>query len=583
VTPRPTIDAGGASAALGAVAPHAGLDPGAFEQLFLHAGGLLAILDEEGRFVAVNPACERVLGSPPESLIGKLLVDFVAPHEPSSGLRTAAALLPPAAAGTDTGTQDDFVELLARHPHADGSWRWLLWSGTSADGRGYACAKDVTDWIGLEHRVGRDPLTQLPNREVFTAELTHAIARHERASSHLGVLFIDVDSFKQINDSVGHEAGDLLLAEVAARLRATVRGGDIVARLGGDEFVILAQSLVSEHEIATLADRVVAAFQDPLELESGPLSVSASIGVATAAGPPATAEGLIHDADTAMYRAKAAGRNRYAIFDAGLRSEVEHRIDVERDLRAALTGGQFVLHYQPIVNLADEAVVGVEALLRWEHPSRGLVLPADFIPLAEQNGLIVELGAWALVSALSQAAKWEAAGHELSISINVSSRQLADDALVDLVKGALADSGVRPDRVCLEVTETAILDDPARAAARLDELRQLGVRIAFDDFGTGYSSLRHLIELPVDEIKLDRSFVSGLVGDQARPSRAILIAVIAAARELEIGVVAEGVELEVQLTQLRAVGCDRAQGLLFSRPLPAEELSFAPRAARAAA
>ena len=463
-----------------------------------------------------------------------------------------------------SGWQAGFVELLGRHRHSDGSWRWLLWSGSARDELWYASAKDVTEWIRLEHRVGRDPLTTLPNREVFTDELTRALARHARSSLHLGVLFIDLDSFKQINDSVGHEAGDRLLAEVARRLRNAVRAGDVVGRLGGDEFAILLELLENDHEAVAVARRVLQAFAEPFDLGGGPVTVSASVGLANAHDSEKTADRVIHEADIAMYRAKGTGRNRFAIFDADLRLEVDRRLTVERDLRSALPADEFEVHYQPVVSLSDGSVVSYEALLRWTHGEWGVISPDEFIPLAEENGLIVPIGAWVLGAALRQLRAWRACGRKVSVSVNISPRQLSDEAVVAMVAALIEEAGVPPSALCLEVTETAVLAEPIRAATRLAELRELGVRIAFDDFGTGYSSLRHLSQLPVDVIKLDRTFVSALNRHDAHRDRAILIAVTTAARELDISVIAEGVEDTAQLAELHRAGCGFAQGYLFS-------------------
>ena len=546
-------------------APAEPLDPDAFAALFHHAGSVLAILDEQARFIAVNPACERVLGCPPSELVGHSLLEDLHPHDPSSVVRSAAGA---------PGWQEGFVELLGRHRHADGSWRWLLWSGSARGERWYASAKDVTEWLRLEHRVGRDPLTTLPNREVFTEELTRALARHARSHLHLGVLFIDVDSFKQVNDSVGHESGDRLLAEAAERLRDAVRAGDVVGRLGGDEFAILLELLESDHEAVAVARRILEAFRAPFDLGNGVLSVSVSIGLSIAPDSDKSAERLIHEADIAMYRAKATGRNRVAIFDAALRVEVDRRLSVERDLRSALSRNEFEVHYQPVVSLADGSVAGAEALLRWTHREWGAIPPDEFIPLAEENGLILPIGAWVLGAALRQLAAWRADGHMLSVSVNMSPRQLADEHVGTMVAALLSETRVPASALCLEVTETAVLAEPVLAATRLAELRELGVKIAFDDFGTGYSSLRHLSQLPVDLIKLDRTFVSALSQPDSRRDRAILIAVTTAARELGVSVIAEGLEDTAQLAELHRAGCGFAQGFLFADPRPAGELRF---------
>jgi diguanylate cyclase (GGDEF)-like protein/PAS domain S-box-containing protein len=532
----------------------------AFEQLFANAGCMLAIFDGQGRFIAVNDACTRALGCVPSELVGTSLLDCLHPHDPAAAARKADA------AG---GWQPGFSELLARHRHSDGSCRSLLWSGGAHGDYWYASAKDVTEWLRLEHRVGRDPLTSLPNREVFTDELSRALDRRDRSSSDVGVLFIDIDSFRHLNDSIGHEGGDRLLTEVAGRLRDAVRVGDVVGRMGGDEFAIMLELLENDFEAVAVARRVLAAFGRPFEVGSGPLAVSASVGLAIAKDPEKTADRLIHEADIAMYRAKAIGRNHFAIFDTELRVEVDRRLSIERDLRHALARNEFEIHYQPVVSLADASVASCEALVRWTHSEWGPISPDEFIPLAEENGLIAPIGAWVLGTALRQLADWRSRGSEIGVSVNISARQLGDESVSLMVAALLAETGVPADALCLEVTETAVLSDPVRAAARLADLRELGVRIAFDDFGTGYSSLRHLSQLPVDVIKLDRTFVSALSNQDGRRDRAVLIAVTTAARELGISVVAEGVEDTEQLAELRRAGCGYAQGYLFSEPRPA--------------
>ena len=545
--------------------PPAPLDPQAYEHLFTHAGALLAVLDSHGRFVSVSPACERVLGCKPEDLVGHSLLDDLHPHDPSSSVPNESAM---------PAWQTGFVELLGRHRHRDGSWRWLLWTGSAHGDHWYAAAKDVTEWIRLEHRVGRDSLTGLPNREVFTEELAHALERHAHSRLHLGVLFIDVDSFKQINDSVGHEAGDRLLVEAAARLRSSLRTGDVVARLGGDEFAVLLELLETEGEAVGIARRVIGAFEEPFDVGSGPIEVTISVGLATAHDAERPADRMIHDADIAMYCAKATGRNMFATFDDDLRAQVDRRLAVEGDLRAALEAGELEVNYQPVVSLSDGSVAAFEALLRWSHSEWGNIPPAEFIPLAEANGLIVPIGAWVLASSLRQLAHWRADGADIGISVNLSPRQLADEGVVRMVAGLLAETDTPAQALCLEITETAVLAEPIRAATRLAELRRLGVRIAFDDFGTGYSSLRHLSQLPVDVIKLDRTFVSALSRHDAQPNRAILVAVVSAARELGISMVAEGVEDAEQLAELHNAGCDFAQGFLFAPARPADSVTL---------
>jgi len=533
------------------------VDPAVFAELFAHAGGMLAVLDAQSRFVAVNSACRRVLGHPPDSLLGQSLLDFAAPSAPSVALRRAFA------GGRVERSDEDVVELLARHRHADGTWRWLLWSGAVYRDRWYASARDVTDWMRLEDRVGRDPLTQLPNREIFTDEVTHALARHERSGLCLAVLFIDIDSLKQINDSIGHDAGDRLVAHVAERLRLAVRTGDLVARLGGDEFGILVESLGDEVAADSVARRALAALEEPVALRERAVAASVSIGVSTSHGPPSTAAALIHEADIAMYEAKGAGRNRVAIYDAQLRAEVERRQAIERDLAIALERDQFSLAYEPIVSLEDQAEVGCEAVLRWEHPDRGFVALDEFLPLAEQNGQILQIGRWMLEAATLHAAARRVRTPELFVSIDVSARQLADDRFAADVSAALESSGLEPGGLCLEVAEAAIAADPSRISASIAELKALGVRIACDEFGSDRCSLANLTALPLDSIKLDRSFAAEPCDGEGVARSAVVAAVVAAARALAVDVVVSGVDRPEQLEPLRAAGCSRAQGSLF--------------------
>ena len=550
-------------------APAEPLDPGAFEELFHRAGSVLAILDAQARFIAVNAACERVLGRPPSELIGHSLLEDLHPHDPSSAVRSAAG---------SNGWQEGFVELLGRHRHADGSWRWLLWSGSSHEGRWYAAAKDVTEWIRLEQRAGRDPLTGLPNREVFLDELEHALERHARSDLSLAVLYIDLDAFAAVNETLGREAADRLLGEAAARIRDAVRAGDIVARLAGDQFVALLELLEDAHDAVAVARRVLAAFERPFEHDGHAVALRVSVGLATANDATPGADGVIREADIAMHRAKTDGRARYTIFDPAVRAEVDRRLTVERELRGALDAGSLEVRYQPIVSLEDGSPAILEALLRWTHPRWGVISPAEFVPLAEENGLIVPIGEWVLESALRALAQWRAGGRELAVSVNLSPAQLADDRLVATVARLLAQTGVPARALCLDVTETVVLAEPIRAATRLAELRGLGVRIAFDNFGTGYSSLHHLSRLPVDLIKLDRSFIGTLGRPGARRNRSVLIAVAAAARELGIDVVAEGVEDAEQLAEVRHAGCSLAQGHLFAAACPAAEVTLEPYA-----
>jgi diguanylate cyclase (GGDEF)-like protein len=388
------------------------------------------------------------------------------------------------------------------------------------------------------------------------------------------VLFFDIDSLKQINDTIGHEAGDRLVAEVAERLRYAIRAGDVVARLGGDEFGILVESLGDELEAVTVAGRALAALDEPIELGGGPVSVSASIGVAVGHGSRESASSLINEADIAMYQAKAAGRNRFAIFDSELRAEVERRRELEQDLRSALERNELDLLYQPIVSLTDGVVIGCEAVLHWDHAQRGVVPAAELMPLAEQNGLIVPLGLRERRVAAEQAAIWHSQNKNWFAAVNVSPRQLADDNFVASIRAVLAVTALRPGALVVEITEKAVLADPHRATERLGELRGLGVTIALDDFGCGSASLRHLIELPLNAIKLDPALFAEMAAAGPHASGTALTAVVEAARELDISVIAVGVESARQLDELTSLGFSAAQGKVFAAPRPAGELTL---------
>jgi diguanylate cyclase (GGDEF)-like protein len=443
----------------------------------------------------------------------------------------------------------------------------LLVIGRTVDAiNGYASAEQVA-----HHRASHDDLTGMPNRLLLRDFLSVELVTDTGTQGQLSVLFIDLDGFKLVNDSYGHGVGDELLIAAAERIRATVRDHDFVARLGGDEFVV-----VSRHaDIAGaegLAERLIRGFENPFPLSIGPVYVSPSIGIARAAAQFADAESLLQDADTAMYKAKAAGRNRFAVFDTSLRQAVQNRIDTETGLRHALDRGEFEVHYQPVVDMSSGEIIGYEALLRWRHPDRGLVLPADFIPIAEESWLMVPIGSWVLREALAQLAIWRREGRpDLHISVNVSARQLRDSNLVGLVSRLLRQTGLPGEALCLELTESALVEDPVTAGESLSELRSLGVSIAVDDFGTGYSALGYLKQFPVSIVKIDREFVDGLSAD---PDDINLVrAIVAMAHALGLEAIAEGVETTAQETALRAMGCRLAQGWRYGRPhLPGHQL-----------
>jgi diguanylate cyclase (GGDEF)-like protein len=419
------------------------------------------------------------------------------------------------------------------------------------------------------HQATHDPLTGLPNRSLVLDRLDQALARSQRTGGRVTVLFADLDRFKVVNDSFGHSAGDGLLLSISERLQAAVRPHDTVGRLAGDEFVIICEDL-DDREAVDVAERVADTVAQPILLGGRETVITASIGIAHAE-PGTRAEDMLRDSDVAMYRAKERGRSRIELFDAEMRRRMIDRLEMERSLRAAIGAGELRLDYQPIVAFDDWEVVAAEALVRWEHPERGMVEPADFIPLAEESGLILPLGRWVLGEACRQVATWRAAGHpQLRVTVNLSARQFADPDLIAVVAESLARAQLPPDALWLEITESVLMEEVTATADTLLALKRLGVHLAVDDFGTGYSSLSYLKRFPVDMLKIDRSFIDGLGTDPE--DGAIVLAIVSLAQALRLGVVAEGVEHFHQLEVLHRLGCDAVQGFLLARPGPADEL-----------
>jgi diguanylate cyclase (GGDEF)-like protein len=411
-----------------------------------------------------------------------------------------------------------------------------------------------------------DALTGLPNRTLILDRVEQMLARCARNQTQVAALFIDIDNFKAVNDTLGHAAGDQLLQAVAARLDGVVRGSDALGRLGGDEFVVISEDLSLEAGPELIAERLLAALKPSFKLgasEETVFSATASIGIAL--GGRSSAEELLREADIAMYRAKWDGKNRYAVFETGMQDIIEQRAQLEMDLRDALDRNEFFLAYQPTFALSDMSTTGVEALIRWKHPVRGVVPPDEFIPLAEETGLIAEIGKWVLERACAQGAAWRDAGYTIGIAVNVSGRQLDSDQLIADVERALTDSGLEADALTLEITETTLMRNVEETARRLAALKQLGVRIAIDDFGTGYSSLAHLQRFPVDALKIDRSFIAGL--SQNKEGETLIHTLVQLGKALSIETFAEGIEQPQQLSKLRDEDCDSGQGFLFARPL----------------
>ena len=538
----------------------------------VNASDASAVLDTDGRVLADSPQLAAFFGYPEVDAIGVDAFDLVAEVDmPDVRTMFSRCLASPG--------QTFQSELRVRH--ADGSERWLdvrLVSLVDDPDVGGLVVNlhDITDRkraeLDLAHQAFHDSLTGLANRALFADRVEQALRRNARDALDCAVVFLDLDAFKTINDSLGHGPGDELLREVARRLTASVRSGDTVARLGGDEFAVLVEhTRRASEEAQAVAERILLALVAPVEIGGQSVTISASLGI-SCAGADSTAATLLRDADVAMYRAKASGKGRWVAYDADMGTAAIERLQLDSDLVGALDDDQFRVVYQPVVELASEEVVGFEALLRWHHPTLGLVAPDRFIPVAEENGLIVPIGRWVLTEACRTAARWNeryAGAEPLAMSVNLSARQLAHVDIVADVAAVLEETGLAPSTLVLEMTETSLVQDTQLAAGRLQELRRLGVRIAVDDFGTGYSSLSYLRQFPVDILKIDRSFISSISGGGDVP--AILRGLLDLGRTLELSTVAEGVELDAQRDGLRDEQGLLAQGFLFARPLEADD------------
>ena len=431
--------------------------------------------------------------------------------------------------------------------------------------------QDITDRKSLEekiqHQAFHDSLTGLANRDLFLDRVGHALLRQARAGTSLAVLFLDIDDFKTVNDSLGHRAGDDLLIDVARRIHAAIRPGDTVARLGGDELAILLEDLDSVGDAVHVAERVTRLFDTSFVVDGSELFIHASIGIASSAGGDSRSpDDLLRDADVAMYEAKRNGKGTYEIFEVGMQLAAMDRLRLKADLQRAVDNEEFVLHYQPIIDLETGAIGGVEALLRWQHPERGLVPPLDFIPFAEDTGLILPIGRWVLFEACRFAATWpDSEAGTPTISVNVSPLRFRHPGFVEELVEALDASGLPPERLVLEITESALVQDSERVVERLDELKRLGVQLAIDDFGTGYSALSYLKDFPIDVLKIDKTFIDSIA--MSTEDSALARAVLHLGQTLGLKVVAEGVEEDVQASALRKLKCPHAQGFLFSRPV----------------
>ena len=529
-----------------------------------------------GRCLYISPSIERVLGFAQELWMGDGgLWDRLLHPEDADRVVTNEA---------ECARSGEALVQEYRISRADGRVVWIRDEMTVVRGDDgdapplfYGVFLDVTDRKQMEAELERlalyDSLTGLPNRALFSDRLTHAIERRGRTQT-TSVYFVDVDRFKRINDSLGHAAGDEVLREVAARIQRMLRPDDTVARFGGDEFTVLCESVGGVLEAVGVADRLQREIARPLRAGGADLRLSASIGIALAEpGEEADCSRLVEDADAAMYRAKERGGARTELFDVAMRERAVDALSIEQELQTALERGELRLFYQPLVSLDTGDMVGAEALIRWEHPERGLLSPDKFLPVAEESGLIVDVGAWAVGEACRRLRDWDrlrGGPSDFGLAVNLSARELTHPDVVSTVLSAVRRSALDTSRLTIEVTESTAMADRDTGFRALRELSEAGVQVAIDDFGTGYASLDHLREMPADILKIDRSFVAGMTANS--PDSALVAAAIAIGRALEMEVIAEGIETSEQVADLRELGCPLGQGYLFARPLPPEEL-----------
>ncbi|WP_396222747.1 putative bifunctional diguanylate cyclase/phosphodiesterase [Gemmatimonas sp.] len=540
-----------------------------FRAFFEYAGLAIHVLSLEGLIIDANPASRDLLGYEPHELVGRSATSL-SPEEDVEATRELGREL-------REGVRDT-VTVERRFFHKDGHlvWGQLTVSVVHHGGerRMIGMIQDITERKRMEGQLLRqafqDELTGLANRVLFRDRLRHALDRRDRHACRVAVILLDIDGFKRVNDSLGHAVGDELLQIVGRRIASTVRTGETVARLGGDEFAVVIEEIGDRDDPQVLADRLLMLLRMPMRVGGREVVVGVSIGIAIAEATD-DEDTVLRNADTAMYAAKASGKACVRRFDPSMHRDAMEWLELESDVRLAIDRRELRLEFQPLVRIDSGRVKGFEALVRWQHPARGYVTPGVFLPIAEETGLIVPLGRWVLLEACLQATQWTTAGDEPpSVSVNLAAKQLDSELLVDDVRAALEASGLDPARLILEITESDVVREPDVVLAKLNALKALGVRLAIDDFGTGYSSLSHLQFFPVDELKIDRSFIHRIAnGDR---EAAFVRTIVSLAKSLEVEVVAEGIEEPAQLQYLRTVGCDIGQGYLFSRPLRPEDI-----------
>jgi diguanylate cyclase (GGDEF)-like protein/PAS domain S-box-containing protein len=540
-----------------------------FRALIENSSDVITLSDAEGTILYDSPSSTRVLGWKRDERVGRNGMEYVHPDDLERAVEVLSRVV------TDEGSTQQ-VELRLRH--RDGAYRWIEVAGTNmlgdpAVGAIVANFRDVTERKALEeqlsHQAFHDSLTSLANRALLLDRIEHALeTTRGRRGDRLALIYLDLDDFKTVNDGLGHEAGDTILRATAERIALAIRPGDTASRLGGDEFAVLLEHVPDPALAYEVGARILESVCTPIEVEGTLIAVAASLGIVVSDGKE-DAPGLLRNADLAMYRAKGQGKGRFEIYEAGMHAAVVERMGLKADLRAAVERGEFEAYYQPIIDLTTDRIMGVEALARWHHPQRGMVPPDEFIPLAEETGLIIPIGASILRQACVATQQWR---RELgdqapqTVSVNLSARQLQDRALVEEVKAVLASSELPATCLILEITETVLLEETDDVGDTLRALKALGIRLALDDFGTGYSSLSHLDRFPVDVVKIDKSFIESLSGGVAPPSP-LVSAIVNLGGVLGLGVTAEGVEDASQLARLRELGCQQAQGYLFAKPM----------------
>jgi len=544
-----------------------------YKAIVANASDVILIVSADGTVTYASPSVAELWGYSPAELKGTLALDMIHPDDQHRA-HTFFGLAGDAPATNFSGelrlrsANDAWVtcEVVANDQSAEAAVNGIVMT-----------CRDITERKLFEeqlaHQAFHDPLSGLPNRSLFLDRLDRALLRASTHGRSVAVMFLDLDNFKVVNDSLGHDSGDEMLVEVAKRLRTCVRSQDTVARLGGDEFTILLEDIVDPEFASEMASRVARALNTPVQLKGHEVHTSASIGVAVSAGRNELPGDMLRDADTAMYQAKAAGKAHHTVFDPTMNERANERLELEGELRRAIDGGELRLHYQPIISLDSGSVTEVEALVRWEHPVRGIMPPMRFIPLAEETGLILPLGRWVLEESCRQAREWQLefpTTPPLTIGVNISPRQFAQSNLVSEVSRVLRETGLPACSLKLEITESLMMVNPEATRAKLMALRDLGVRLAVDDFGTGYSSMAYLSRFPLDTLKIDKSFVGGL-GEQAEAD-AIVRAIITLAKTLNLHVTSEGIETADQLMRLNDLGSDLGQGFFFSRPLTSAAL-----------